>query len=349
MARQKSNSQILQNFVDNLLEEPGVEFGAPNVVLTETTPELLEPKLLMQTTGSPKETVKAKQSTPNKFTKSSRPDITISATTEKPLVTERLQRARILLKTMPEVTDVIQQPDSSVSLSNVFANENLLKGILDKVNDDIIITDGNQKSENNQQTLQLESAIDEAKIVTSDLLEADALPLPDKVIETIPSPLEDGIPEWGRGTFQSLIINVGELKLAVPLMKLGGIHRIDPEPTPMPEKPDWYLGLIAASSGNISLIDTALWIMPEKYQIAKAKGLDYRFLVLLNESRWGLACTKVDNAILLSEDDIHWNKKSSKHPWLAGMVRKEMCALVDVDTLLMMLQNETTQRNPVSN
>ncbi len=152
-----------------------------------------------------------------------------------------------------------------------------------------------------------------------------------------------GPPSWGQKEFQVLTFSIGELKLAVPLIKSGGIHRLKAKPTPMAGHPPWYLGLIAHEPGNISLIDTARWIMPEKYEIAKAKGLDYQYLISLDDTRWGLACSGVNDALTLNEDKVKWSSKGSKRPWLAGMIVNQMCALLDVDRLIEMLEQQSDE------
>ena len=135
-----------------------------------------------------------------------------------------------------------------------------------------------------------------------------------------------------------MLFEVAGLKLALPLLKLGGIHRIDKEIIPLFGKPDWFMGLIPGHEGNINVVDTARWVMPDKYQQAQETGLNYDFIILLEDSNWGLACTHVDNAISLSPENVRWRATAGKRPWLAGMLIDEMCALLDVDTLIYLLE-----------
>ncbi len=143
---------------------------------------------------------------------------------------------------------------------------------------------------------------------------------------------------WGKGSFQTLIFKVGEIKLAVPLVKLGGIHRLDPNITHIAGQPDWYMGLTRDQIGNLSVIDTALWIMPDRLPVAKEIRLDYEYVVLLDDTRWALACGSVQDALMIKEDDVKWSSQNSKRPWLAGMLIDQMCALLDVDVLVEMLE-----------
>jgi len=141
------------------------------------------------------------------------------------------------------------------------------------------------------------------------------------------------VPEWGSG----------HLKLAVPLVKLGGIHRLTPSPRRLAGQPPWFLGLVADQLGNICVIDTVLWIIPDKYKQAEAQGLDYEFIMLLDKTRWGLACTVVDTALTISTEEVNWSGRTRKRTWLAGMLIDNMCAVLDVDALIIMLDKLSAQ------
>ena len=49
-------------------------------------------------------------------------------------------------------------------------------------------------------------------------------------------------PDWAQESFQCLIMRVGELTLAIPLLALDNIVKWDTEPTPMPFQPTWHMG-----------------------------------------------------------------------------------------------------------
>lgn len=159
----------------------------------------------------------------------------------------------------------------------------------------------------------------------------------------IPQELKLVREDWSKESFQTLLFDVAGLKLALPLVKLGGIHRIDQDITPLFGKPDWFLGLTPGLEGNINVIDTARWVMPDRYNELSEKETDYKFIILLGDSNWGLACNDVQNAIHLEPDNVRWRVASGKRPWLAGVLIEEMCALLDVETLVYLL-NENFPR-----
>ena len=136
--------------------------------------------------------------------------------------------------------------------------------------------------------------------------------------------------------FQALFFEVAGLTLAVPLTTLGGIHQID-KIAPLFGKPDWFMGVMLHRESKLSVVDSAKWVMPEKYTEELAESLNYRYLIMLGESEWGLASEKLVNTVNLTKDDVKWRGSTGKRPWLAGMVKEKMCVLIDVEELISML------------
>ncbi len=136
--------------------------------------------------------------------------------------------------------------------------------------------------------------------------------------------------------FQALFFKVGGLTLAVPLTELGGIHRLD-KVGPLIGKPDWFKGIMLHRQQRLNVVDSAAWIMPEKYDQTLAETLDYQYLIMLNDSHWGLTCESLVNTLTLSPEEVKWRTQTGKRPWLAGMVKDPMCALLNVPELIMLL------------
>lgn len=136
--------------------------------------------------------------------------------------------------------------------------------------------------------------------------------------------------------FQALFFEVAGLTLAVPLTELGGIHQID-KVGPLFGKPDWFKGVMLHREEKLSVVDTAKWVMPEKYDEKLAESLNYQYLIMLDESNWGLACESLVTTASLQPDEVKWREAHGKRPWLAGMVKKKMCALVNVAELITLL------------
>lgn len=143
---------------------------------------------------------------------------------------------------------------------------------------------------------------------------------------------------YREGDFQALFFDVGGLTLAVPLIELGGIHQVD-KTTSLVGKPKWFKGVMLYRDEKINVVDTALWVMPEKYNEKLKKSLNYKYIIMLNESGWGLSAENLIDTVILKEEDVKWADSPSKRPWLAGLVKDKMCALLDVDSLIQLLND----------
>ncbi|WP_102795924.1 chemotaxis protein CheW [Bowmanella denitrificans] len=147
----------------------------------------------------------------------------------------------------------------------------------------------------------------------------------------------DEEPEYRKGKFQALYFEVAGLILAVPLTELGGIHKMD-KTSPLIGKPDWFKGVMLHRDEKLKVVDTAQWVMPEKYTETLAESLNYQYLIMLENSGWGLCCESLVNTVTLHQDDVKWRESHGKRPWLAGLVKEKMCALIDVGALVALLE-----------
>lgn len=136
--------------------------------------------------------------------------------------------------------------------------------------------------------------------------------------------------------FQALFFEVAGLTMAVPLTELGGIHNLE-KVGPLFGKPDWFQGVMLHREEKLSVVDTAKWVMPEKYDEKLAENLNYQYLIMLDDSDWGLASEKLVNTVTLQPGDVKWREAHGKRPWLAGLVKEKMCALINVRQLIAML------------
>ncbi|WP_206618038.1 chemotaxis protein CheW [Hahella sp. KA22] len=141
----------------------------------------------------------------------------------------------------------------------------------------------------------------------------------------------NGRPVWAQERFECLLFNVAGLKLAVPLISLGGVHAMDHETTPLFGMPSWFVGLIPVAGMNVRVVDTAQWVMPDRYKSQYRENI--RYVIRLHDSEWGLGCDFIAEAFTLDPDQVRWRSERSKRPWLAGTVVTHMCALLDVDGL----------------
>lgn len=145
-------------------------------------------------------------------------------------------------------------------------------------------------------------------------------------------PLEHGQPEWAEAPFECLLFDVAGLTLAVPLVSLGSIYSLAGEElTPLFGQPDWFLGILPSQAGNLKVLDTARWVMGDRYRDDFREGLQY--VISVQGYEWGLAVHQVSRSIRLDPREVKWRAQRSQRPWLAGTVIDHMCALLDVSAL----------------
>lgn len=152
---------------------------------------------------------------------------------------------------------------------------------------------------------------------------------------------DNGRPEWAQESFDILLLKVQGVNLAVPLAALDAIYPIEDTLTPIFGQAEWFMGLQKTLIGNVKVINTAQFIMPERYKKEHKDKLT--FSVAVNGSGWSLAVDEIDQPLVTYPEDIRWRVNRSKRPWVAGTVTEHMCILLDVPVLARLL-NEKNQR-----
>ncbi len=156
--------------------------------------------------------------------------------------------------------------------------------------------------------------------------------LPPAPNQPVPPVTVDGRPAWAAEPFECLLFDVAGLTLAVPLVCLGSIYSLaGHELTPLFGQPDWFLGILPSQSGNLKVLDTARWVMPDRYRDDFRQGLQY--VISVQGYEWGLAVHQVSRSLRLDPNEIKWRSQRGQRPWLAGTVIEHMCALLDVAEL----------------
>ncbi len=152
-----------------------------------------------------------------------------------------------------------------------------------------------------------------------------------------------GPPSWAQEPFECLLFDVAGLTLAVPLVCLGTIHPLaGQELTPLFGQPDWFLGILPTPSGNLKVLDTARWVMPERYNDDCRDGLQY--VISVQGYEWGLTVHQVSRSIRLDPNAVKWRGQRTQRPWLAGTVIEHMCALLDVEVLAELIASGAAKR-----
>ena len=164
---------------------------------------------------------------------------------------------------------------------------------------------------------------------------------------TPPPVTGDGRPSWAAEPFECLLFDVAGLTLAVPLVCLGSIYSLEgQELTPLFGQPEWFLGILPSQAGNLKVLDTARWVMPDRYRDDFQQGLQY--VISVQGYEWGLAVHQVSRSLRLDPNEIKWRSHRGQRPWLAGTVIEHMCALLDVAELAELIASGAVKTLPVN-
>ena len=135
--------------------------------------------------------------------------------------------------------------------------------------------------------------------------------------------------------FQVLFFELSGLTFAVPLTDLVGIHHLDDSINSLIGKPPWFSGVMTHNESLFNIVDTAKWINSGE----SADSLNYSHNILLGATKWGLCCEKLLGTETLSRSQVKWREQQGKRPWLAGMVKEKMCALIHAEELVKLLNS----------
>lgn len=219
--------------------------------------------------------------------------------------------------------------------------ENFVDSILQSYLDQLLVT-ATQQPQKVEKVIIIpevpETAIAADPVTTTDVVENHDIvvelvtPLDVKAVSANHQSLTDQ-ESWSSQGVECLVFTVCGLKLAVPLLFLGGVHEIiASDVKPLMGQPSWYLGMVHTDEQNLQVIDTASFIMPERGQYLSEQG--FKYLIQLEKTPWAIACQSIDDTVLLEASEIKWRGERGKRTWLAGTVIEQMCALIDVAGLL---------------
>ncbi|MDG1750920.1 MAG: chemotaxis protein CheW [Thalassotalea sp.] len=246
------------------------------------------------------------------------------------------------------LSELMTEEEASLKPETELFTQSVEKEKLDKLLQQASVANNIEKSKLDAVT----SVKSENKVVESPKLKIESEVLPEievkpeveieteTLIQTKKSLAEfkvDPDKNYRKGSFQAMFFDVAGLIVAVPLIELGGIHNVE-KTNSLVGKPDWFKGVMLHREEKINVVDTALWVMPEKCNQTLKDSLNYQYIIMLNNSHWGLMAENLIDTVTLEHEDVKWLEGSQKRPWLAGLVKERMCALLDVDALIHMLE-----------
>ena len=237
------------------------------------------------------------------------------------------------------------RPDGApLILKDADTKVNVVEGVLQNYLDQLLVT-ATEQPQKIEKTIEIpvQEEVKVAPVEIAPVEIAPAVEIPEIVIERITSPevvidtqtsvsLTDP-DSWSSQGVECLVFSVCGLKLAVPLLFLGGVYEITSNDVkPLVGQPKWYLGMVHTDEHHLQVIDTAKLIMPERKQCLSEQG--FKYLIQLEKTPWAIACQSIDDTVRLDASEIKWRGERGKRTWLAGTVIEKMCALIDVNGLL---------------
>ena len=225
------------------------------------------------------------------------------------------------------VVQLQQQPKSEIQESLPYAEHDSLQSLLEKVEYKTeVATATETKTETQTKT---EVKVQEVK---STVKEDEHIAKTEKIDDAHDNPYEWKNVEMPK-EFQALFFLVRGIRFAVPLVNLGGIFQTD-KITPLFGKPKWFMGLADVRGRKMNVVDTLKWVKPDADVADK-----YEYMITLDKTLWSIGCDELEGNRMLSKEQVTWRQTAGNRPWLAGIVKKEMCALLHVEALIKMFEN----------
>lgn len=147
-------------------------------------------------------------------------------------------------------------------------------------------------------------------------------------------------PDWAQDRFQCLVMRVGDLTLAIPLLALDNIIKWDTDPTPMPFQPDWHIGVLQNRDHKVVVVDTLKLLIPNQIRDDVVTREQGSHILIIGDHRFGLACDSLAKPLMLNKDDVRWSIQHPDRPWMAGTIKEKLTVLLDIDAILAMIRHE---------
>ncbi|GAA0689045.1 hypothetical protein GCM10009104_14210 [Marinobacterium maritimum] len=121
------------------------------------------------------------------------------------------------------------------------------------------------------------------------------------------------------------------LKLAIPFDYVeGSLHLVDLSLNL--NGPEWVIGRFGQEPAWTRIVDTARWLIPERYKPEYSRYLE---IVILKGRRWALACDELVQSVRIPTAEINWHRDPHHRTWLLGTYMPERCAILDIEHLLL--------------
>ncbi|NOY71438.1 MAG: hypothetical protein GXP14_03540 [Gammaproteobacteria bacterium] len=141
-----------------------------------------------------------------------------------------------------------------------------------------------------------------------------------------------GLKETSSSYINLLPIHVSGLNLMLPKKRIHCVLDWTEQELTAHDK-NILLGVRNFNGKKLLVFDTAMMVVPKDHP-KRSHYLNqrrYQKLIVFDSGKWGLVCERTDEEIIISKTDVLWRKSFKKHSWLAGVLPKQNCSLIDVD------------------
>ena len=140
------------------------------------------------------------------------------------------------------------------------------------------------------------------------------------------------LPEWAHSTFEVLLVRLNHAQIAVPLLQIGMVCKIESDFIRLVNMPSWFMGLYPQKGINIKVLDTDALL--NNAQSSSANVTNYRYFLTLTDSQYALACCQIEKVVRLTPEGVRWRTLNDNKLWYRGILPSQMCILVDTYALL---------------
>ncbi len=156
--------------------------------------------------------------------------------------------------------------------------------------------------------------------------------LPGGVVRT------DGTIAETSGPMAVQVFSVAGLKLALPSAKIGTVVDAAVLTAPSADCMPWIIGTLGVADRIVKVVNPCGIILPPERQPVAWRPVA---VIVFRNSSWGLGCDGYLAATSLEPGEVHWRTARTRRSWLAGTVSRLGYALMDVDALAALFDQET--------
>ena len=139
-------------------------------------------------------------------------------------------------------------------------------------------------------------------------------------------------PAWAGASFEVLLLSLNSLQVAIPLLQIGMVCKIETNLTRLANAPSWFLGLYPYKGKNIKILDTHRLLGDKPADAVCATN--YRYFITLANDNYALACLNIEKVAKLKTDMVRWRFAGTDNAWNVGIIPSMMCILLDAEALL---------------